>query len=205
MKKLNLWLAIFTCSLVLTNGLVSYILYTNNLFQIKDNFLIQVLGIAACAWVPFLLECIFKLKISTLSCIFFEIFLFYTCVLGTIWNFYTLISFYDKIVHASSGILIAVIIYDLLKCTKHENNFNYFWLFILIFSICLAVGSLWEIWEFATDFILDGNTQQFTNKIGRAALLDTMIDTICNTIGAIIGSVLVIFIQRKTNALKKAD
>ena len=72
-----------------------------------------------------------------------------------------------------------------------------FLLFIVIFSITMMSGALWEIWEFVTDLIMDGNSQKFDGFIGQEALKDTMLDIIADAIGGILGSLFLILLKNK--------
>ena len=60
---------------------------------------------------------------------------------------------------------------------------------IFAFSFALAVGALWEIYEFSFDTLLGLNMQKFKDEdgtllIGAAALRDTMGDLIIDAIAA---------------------
>ena len=66
-------------------------------------------------------------------------------------------------------------------------------LFVCLFAFCfaLAVGAVWEIYEFTGDSFFGLNMQKFrtadgTLLIGRAALSDTMKDIIIDSVGAFI-------------------
>ena len=63
------------------------------------------------------------------------------------------------------------------------------------FAFCFAVslGSIWEIYEFASDSILKTNMQKFklengTELVGKLALDDTMKDIIVDCVGAFLAS-----------------
>ena len=69
-------------------------------------------------------------------------------------------------------------------------------LFIAAFAFCfaLAMGALWEIYEFSADALFGTNMQKFalddgTPLVGQAALRDTMKDIIVDTLGALVMSV----------------
>ena len=59
------------------------------------------------------------------------------------------------------------------------------------FSFALAIGAIWEIYEFIVDGVFGTNMQKFLLKngealIGRAAVIDTMKDIIVDAIGAFV-------------------
>lgn len=67
--------------------------------------------------------------------------------------------------------------------------------FIAVFAFCfaLAMGAVWEIYEFTMDSVFGTNMQKYmldngTALIGQAALQDTMKDIIVDAIGALVMS-----------------
>ncbi len=69
--------------------------------------------------------------------------------------------------------------------------------FVALFAFCfaVAVGGLWEIYEFLVDELMGQNMQKFilpdgTILIGHQALSDTMGDLIIDAIGALIASII---------------
>ena len=73
-------------------------------------------------------------------------------------------------------------------------------LFAFCFSV--ALGSIWEIYEFAADGLVGMNMQKFmladgTLLVGHAALADTMKDIIVDVLGSLLASVIGYFSIRK--------
>ena len=121
------------------------------------------------------------------------------------WNLYDIVSFYDLIAHSFSGVLFAVIGYELFL-QNGKNKASYVWIFIISFAIACMAGSLWEIWEFAGDRIFGLNAQRVNDLngvplVGSQAIMDTMEDTICNTIGALIGSSIAVILKKKKDKM----
>ena len=84
--------------------------------------------------------------------------------------------------------------------------------FVAMFSFCFAVaiGSVWEIYEFSFDGLLGLNMQKFlladgTPLVGRAALTDTMKDIIVDTIGAFLASCIGYFAVKHEKGWLTAD
>ncbi len=155
----------------------------------------------ACLWAPALLTLITRVRLSLTVVIIFECFVQFSVFFGSMWNLYDIISFYDLIAHSFSGVLFAVIGYELFS-QSGKNKAGYVWIFIIAFAIACMAGSLWEIWEFAGDRIFGLNAQRVNDLngvplVGSQAIMDTMEDTICNTVGAIIGSSLAVMLQKK--------
>jgi len=153
---------------------------------------------------PLAVEKLFRLKMSYVSLIVFECFVMYTIFLGSMWEFYYKVSFFDVVAHTFSGVLFAFIGYEFFS-TSGKNKVELTWIFLTIFCFAIASGAVWEIIEFVGDALVDGNSQKFmledkTPLIGREALTDTMEDIICNTIGALIGAN---WITTKQRHLKK--
>lgn len=159
----------------------------------------------ACLWAPALLTLITRLRLSLTVVIIFECFVQFSVFWGSMWNLYDIVSVYDLIAHSFSGVLFAVIGYELFS-KNGKNKASYVWIFIISFAIACMAGSLWEIWEFAGDRIFGLNAQRVNDLngvplVGSQAIMDTMEDTICNTIGALIGSSLAVIFQKKKDKI----
>ena len=53
------------------------------------------------------------------------------------------------------------------------------------------------MWEFFTDIILNGNSQNAVGLIGREAIMDTMVDIVCDFVGGIVGAIVCLVIEIK--------
>lgn len=121
------------------------------------------------------------------------LFIFIAMFLGNEFDFYSLIPPLDKIEHFFSGIIltfIGVVIYNHINRNENALKINPFTkvLFCLFFSIAMA--GCWEIYEFTMDRLLGLRSQN-------NSLLDTMLDIICGTSGAIIASIYLHYEFRK--------
>ena len=67
----------------------------------------------------------------------------------------------------------------------------------------MMCGGVWEIWEFVTDGILGNNGQVWQGLSGRAALMDTMTDIICDCCGGIVGAVVAVILEWKSRKKKE--
>lgn len=118
-------------------------------------------------------------------------FIFAAMYLANVCNFYG-IPYYDKILHLASGALLGYIgliiyIYFFGGLNNKTNKAMASIVFVFIFAV--ASAGIWEVWEFATD--------QLLNLTAQNGLIDTMWDIICGTIGGIAFCSL-IFINIKT-------
>ena len=100
---------------------------------------------------------------------------------------------WDTILHTFSGAMLGVLGFSLLDIMNNSQKVKVKLspAFTLLFAFCfaLAIGGLWEIYEYSLDGLLGLNMQKFmledgTMLVGRAALQDTMADMIVDAVGA---------------------
>lgn len=151
----------------------------------------SLLGIAL-IFMPQVILKVFKLKIPAAIVLFYWFFLFISVFLGTGMHLISIISFWDKILHAVSPMVLTALGYGLIGYLMKDAEISKTspWLFLLFgFAFAGLCGVFWEFWEFLCDQFLCMNLQRFaasdgTLFVGRAALMDTMGDLLTNTIGA---------------------
>lgn len=102
---------------------------------------------------------VLKYEISEIIKFLYFLFMFMALVLGSIYNFYRMISWFDLLVHFTSGILISMIALIVLKkFNLLQNNLLIFnIIFITVFSI--TIGFFWELLEFFSDKLLKTDAQ----------------------------------------------
>lgn len=91
------------------------------------------------------------------------LFLMLGSLLGSGYNFYMLIPFWDTILHALSGLLFACIGYAIcnLLFTKQDNRGEFAYIFVgILFS--LSVALLWELFEAGVTHLLAVDMQEDT-------------------------------------------
>jgi len=129
--------------------------------------------------------------------IMFTIFLFCAIYLGEVRSFFYQVKHWDVLMHAiGSGMLGALGFSFVTLLNKSENvPVNLSPLFVALFAFCfsIALGVLWEIYEFVFDGMFGLNMQKFlfadgTPLVGRAALMNTMKDLIVDVFGGLIVS-----------------
>lgn len=134
------------------------------------------------------------------------IFLYCAIFLGSVLGFYSLIPQWDTILHAISGAMLGVLGFCLVSvCNRSEKipvNLTPFFVALFAFCFALAVGAVWEIYEYTGDGLLGMNMQRFnlsdgTALQGRAALYDTMKDIIVDAISALIVAIIGYFPTKK--------
>lgn len=130
------------------------------------------------------------------------LFSFTGLVLGEVLEFYKKFSWWDDLLHAESGFLLAVISLWSLRIALAESEkpiyVNRWFLAIYLVAFSLGLAVIWEFYEFTIDGLLGVNMQQYmastTGSLvtkmdvpltGRDALYDTMIDLIYTLVGAV--------------------
>lgn len=168
--------------------------------KVKSDYTLMIfqsaLGIISLL-LPTFIERKLKIDIPNFMEIMFIIFLYAAIYLGEVRSFYYLIPFWDTILHSFSAFMTAALgffVVDLLNSDKRVKMMLSP-LFLALFAFCfsVAIGTVWEIFEFTVDGLLGVNMQKFmledgTQLIGREALSDTMWDIVVDSISAFIMS-----------------
>lgn len=123
---------------------------------------------------------------------------------GFIFRFYIIFNYYDTVIHFLNGGIIVIIAFAVLKYFARDDNKHTASLIIVAVLVSISLGTIWEIYEFAVDSIVDGsNMQRFRNVHdaeelweGQKALMDTMVDLIVDTLGAILAG-FILYIDKK--------
>lgn len=109
------------------------------------------------------------------------LFVFSSLFLGEVRGYYTRFWWWDALLHTGAGFLLGILGFLLVYAFNQRGlgNLQLTPSFIALFSFLfsLALGALWEIFEFGMDQVFGLNMQ-------RSGLVDTMWDLIVNVIGA---------------------
>lgn len=114
------------------------------------------------------------------------LFIFLSMFLGKLCDFYSIFPWWDKMLHTLSGVLLSIIALSLYKSLRGRDELQTKdSLLIITFILCFAIamGALWEIFEFTTDLLFNLNSQ-------KGSLQDTMGDLIADTAGALFTSII---------------
>ena len=125
------------------------------------------------------------------------LFIYVSLFLGSVHSYYTRIWWWDILLHVSSGLVLGFCGFLLLYVLYYKNKITSkpFWLVFFSFCFALALGTLWEIFEFSMD-------QSFGLNMQKSGLIDTMWDLIVDALGAFVTSLLGYFyIQGKKTPL----
>ncbi len=125
-----------------------------------------------------------EFTIPTIFITFAILFIYTTLFLGEVGDFYEKVWWWDTLLHAGSalgfgiiGVIILIFMFRQKRITASPFLISFF-----AFSFALAIGAIWEIFEFTMDKLF-GFTMQ------KSGLMDTMSDLIIDTAGALIASV----------------
>ncbi|WP_093116692.1 hypothetical protein [Salinihabitans flavidus] len=111
------------------------------------------------------------------------LFVFATLLLGEVYGFYDRFWWWDILMHGGSAIGFGLIGFLVVFTMFQGDRYTAPHWALAFFGFCFAVaiGSIWEIFEFAMDQIFGFNMQ-------RSGLMDTMLDMIVNVCGATLGA-----------------
>jgi len=142
---------------------------------------------------PSILEKKWKFDYPSMGELIIVLFIFASIYLGELQMFYVKFWWWDLFLHALSGVIIADIGFSLVYLLNKKNKIDLspFFIALFSFSFALAIGVIWEIFEFSMDSIFGVNMQ-------KSGLVDTMWDLIIEASGALIFSYLgYLFITKK--------
>ena len=111
------------------------------------------------------------------------LFIYASLFLGEINSYYLKFWWWDVFLHISSGIALGFVGFLTLYVLYYNGKIKAKPIWIAMFAFCfgIAVGSVWEIFEFAMDQIFGFNMQ-------KSGLMDTMGDLIVNSLGSLFSS-----------------
>lgn len=115
------------------------------------------------------------------------LFIFATLFLGEVRGYYIKFWWWDVLLHAGSGFLLGImgflLVYILNQEEKIQLHMKPAFVALFSFTFAVAIGSIWEIFEYSMDSLFGVNMQ-------KSGLVDTMWDLIVDAAGALVISVL---------------
>ena len=154
---------------------------------------------------------------------FFSAFTFCATFLGEILDFYTRFSWWDTMLHFSSGILFSMVGYLLFTSLNRDSNIRRRLnpVGVVLFAVCFSVacGVIWEVFEFAADSILGMNMQRWRSEIpleewasmqsnsnfSNPGLINTMKDIIADAFGSVCSVAVLLPLVKYNNRYVKAQ
>jgi len=129
-------------------------------------------------------------KLPEVLYVLFLLFIYGSVYLGTVYQFYSRIPYWDKILHVGSAMLLGCLGYALIGVFVRGEQLTHLsplFMGIFAFTFGLSIGVFWEFYEFTFDGLLGLNMQRYMSHgvllQGRAALMDTMGDLIADALG----------------------
>ena len=123
----------------------------------------------------------YKIKLPIDYVFLIGLFIYLSMVLGSVYEAYERFFWWDAVLHTASGIMLSygvfLAMFILYKNKKIEMS--PFLIAVFTFSFGLALGGVWEIFEFSVDSIFGTNMQ-------RNGLQDTMWDLIVDAAGSLV-------------------
>ena len=150
-----------------------------------------VVGIIGLTVAPVVLRDRLSVRMPYAFQILVLVFVFASLFLGEVREFYLRFPWWDSLLHFGSGLLLGMLGFMLIYLMNEDERVHLRMMpgFMALFAFCfaLALGALWEVFEFAADELLGMQMQKpmFGDESG---LTDTMWDLVLDTLGAAIVS-----------------
>ncbi len=168
---------------------------------IQQNYIIMLeclIGILLVI-VPGIIDKKLKLELPDLLYSVYFIFLFAAIFLGSGLGFYSKVPRWDDVLHSLSGALLTVLGFAIVmlynkRSKRITGTISAGFMAVFAFCFALAIGAIWEIYEYTGDGLMQMSMQRFLDAdgnglVGRAALYDTMKDIIVDTLSALTTSI----------------
>lgn len=145
------------------------------------------LAIGALFILPLILELIIGRRISNVLVLAYAIYVICAGFIGSLLSVYYLAHGFDKFVHTLCGYIVGAIgLLAISLCQDYKTlKISTIVVFCVIFS--LGVEYVWELFEFATDRLLNQTMQGVPIEgYGYPLIIDTITDMLCNLGGALV-------------------
>ena len=223
-RKRVLIVSMAVCALILIGGVVFTVcMFLGGSFakgELVRRLWYAVLCIAMIAAI-FLVELLFRIRFPLALEVSLMAFAVAALCGGNLYGLYGYVPFWDKLLHTLSGPLFSIVglsFGTLILKDMPEGAGKAVAVALFAFLFSLAVGYLWEVFEYSVDSLMPGgyNNQRWQNGVvGQlengnwevtdprgSGLIDTMSDLICNLVGTLcfLVPVLVLFVKKPSRA-----
>ena len=177
--------------------------------RVKSDYVLMLvqclLGVLALL-IPRILKDRIKLNIPNAMIIAYAVFLYCAIYLGEVRNFYYRIPHWDTILHTFSGVALGALGFFLVNLLNKPKSIplsmSPVFIALFAFFFALALGAMWEMYEFTIDYFLHTNSQKYALEsgqmlVGQDALMDTMKDLVVDALGALVMSLIGFFSLKK--------
>jgi len=133
-----------------------------------------------------------RLKIPSGIAVLFVLFVVFSLVLGSYYDFYERFAWWDDVLHAFYGAAFAVVGFIIIQYISYQYRITNQIFIICLFSFCFSVtgGVIWEMYEFIYDLMTGGNMQR--THVGRG-VDDTMYDLILESSAALVVNIFIYY------------
>ena len=119
----------------------------------------------------------------------FLIFIIAALIFGEVAEFFVKISWWDDMLHTTSGVLVAITSFSIInRAAKNPNNtlsFSPFFIALFVFCFSMTIEAIWELFEYTLDSLsASSNMMRTVDSVtlvpfqGLEAIRDTMHDII---------------------------
>ena len=126
--------------------------------------------------IPIIYEKFKHIEIEKYIKLIYYFFLLVAFILGGLFQLYYSTTYFDLFVHGIFGLLLSIILGTKTKINSLKN-------FVLLISLVLLVGFLWETLEFFSDVVLGTDHQEMIS-----GATDTMTDLLISVVGVFLYS-----------------
>ena len=141
-----------------------------------------ILGISLLTLLPVVTKRRFNVFIPPEFELIAILFIFLSLFLGEVHGYYFRFQWWDKVLHLGSGFLLGILGFLLVFVLNEDGDVDLHlsprFVAVFAFAFAVALGAIWEIFEFSMDSLFGLNMQ-------KSGLVDTMWDLIVDTVGAI--------------------
>ena len=195
LKQINLCIKV----IIITVGVLLSILYLVPGTQFYKIW--SYLATIGLAFAPEIWRHVFRLKLSDQLELAYYIFLIPSMVLGIDLDIYKIWTPLDKIAHLSSGVLAAMVAWEVAgQAYTNKRQAPAKW-FKYLFMICFAImtAAVWECFEYSSDKLFGTHMQELIS----VGLDDTMQDILFATVGGLVTTGFVMLVERNLGTRKK--
>jgi hypothetical protein len=154
-------------------------------FSARWSDLFTILLTLSLTFLPAIVGRSLRISLPTEFEFIFVIFVYAAFFLGEVHGYFTQIWWWDVFLHSLSSVNLGFVGFIILYVIYRAKRITASPILIVLFSFCfaLAIGALWEIYEFAMDSIFGLNMQ-------KSGLVDTMWDLVVDAGGAFVASLI---------------
>lgn len=166
--RFNIALQVITM-LTAIGSLLFYFFEDERGLDITINHIFQCIGALIILNIPLFIQRKFKCYIPNSITVILYIYIFAHFVLGEIYRAYDHVFLYDKILHATGGLIFSTLSFSVvwLLNNREGNRTKLSPFFIVLFTFCFTMTAeyLWELIEYAADRLFGLNMQRWQDSI----------------------------------------